>query len=166
MLGAKHVASFIGHDPGKALFVGLYEIGDSWPMTYEQYWKVPAHIEMKTFGMKGFTAEDPRKSLLWFDLGLTDFYTDWKGKLVIGWPGKELSWWRRAHSNIMPVLAVHEESRFDTAMPSWKYPANRGLTQDPVKFTQDVSYIRYMNRRIRCGAPELLKLYADRLPIL
>jgi len=24
MLGAKHVASFIGHEPGKAVFVGLY----------------------------------------------------------------------------------------------------------------------------------------------
>jgi len=27
MLGAEHVASFIGHGPGKALFVGLYAIG-------------------------------------------------------------------------------------------------------------------------------------------
>lgn len=36
MLGTKYVASFIGHEPGKALFVGLYSIGKSEPMTYEQ----------------------------------------------------------------------------------------------------------------------------------
>ena len=33
MLRAAHVASFIGHEPGKALFIGLYSIGSSRPMT-------------------------------------------------------------------------------------------------------------------------------------
>ena len=32
MLGTKYVASFIGHEAGKALFVGLYSIGKSEPM--------------------------------------------------------------------------------------------------------------------------------------
>src|SRR5664279_2906610 len=37
MTGAAYVASFIGHKPGKALFVGLYSIGASKPITQEEY---------------------------------------------------------------------------------------------------------------------------------
>ena len=46
MIGSGFVASFIGHEPGKALFVGLYSIAASKPLTYEQYWKVPAYVEV------------------------------------------------------------------------------------------------------------------------
>ena len=61
MLGTKYVASFIGHEAGKALFVGLYSIGKSEPMTYDQYWEVPAHIELRKFGMQGLRVNvDPR----------------------------------------------------------------------------------------------------------
>ena len=49
MLGARYVASFIGHQPGKALFIGLYRIEGSSPLTDEKYWSVPAFIEMKAF---------------------------------------------------------------------------------------------------------------------
>jgi hypothetical protein len=38
LLSAKHVASFIRHPSGKALFVGLYAIGKSRPLTQPQYW--------------------------------------------------------------------------------------------------------------------------------
>lgn len=117
--GVGHVASFIGHEAGRALFVGLYEIASSRPMTMDQYWQVPAYREMKAFGMRGFTADDGRASILWFDLTVMDSYADWKGKLVIGWPPPERSWWRRSHRNEMSVLAVHEESLLDAEMPEW-----------------------------------------------
>ena len=117
--GIGHVASFIGHDPGKALFVGLYSIDASRPLTYDQFWQIPAYIEMKKFGIRGWSKEDKRQSLLWFDLGLTDFYASWKGKLVVTWPPPERSWWRRAHRNDMPVYAVLEDSVLDAAMPEW-----------------------------------------------
>ncbi len=68
--------------------------------------------------MRGFTGDRP--SLLWFNLAPTDFYAHWKGKLVIGWPPPERSWWRRAHRNEIPVLAVLEESMLDAAMPPWE----------------------------------------------
>jgi len=86
MKGAGYVASFIGHEPGKALFVGLYAIGASKPLTPEQFWRVPAYVEMKALVMKGFTGGDGRSSVQWFDLSLTDFYAPWKGKLIVGWP--------------------------------------------------------------------------------
>lgn len=117
--GTGFVASFIGHEPGRALFVGLYRIGDSRPLTLAEFWEVPAYQEMKKFGMRGFTADEERSSVLWFDLDLTDFYAHWKGKLVVGWPSPERSWWRRAHRNDFPVLAILEDSALSARMPRW-----------------------------------------------
>jgi hypothetical protein len=117
--GSGYVASFIGHEPGKAVFIGLYSIGAFKRLTREEYWAVPAYIEMKDHGMLGFTEADGRTHILWFDLPLTDLYADWKGKLIIGWPPPELSWWRRAHRNEFPVLAILEDSHLDVAMPPW-----------------------------------------------
>jgi len=115
-----YIASFIGHEPGKALFVGLYSIATSKSLTYEEFWQVPAHIELKKkFDMKGFTEDSDRKTLLWFDLVQTDFYADWKGKLIVSWPPPELSWWRRAHRNEIPVTAILEDSALDATMPKW-----------------------------------------------
>lgn len=116
--GVGYVASFIGHEPGKALFIGLYSIGDSRPLTHAEYCQVPANIELRKYGMVGFTGAK-RKSILWFDFTLTDFYASWKGKLIISWPPPERSWWRRAHNKEMPILAILEESVLEAAMPEW-----------------------------------------------
>lgn len=122
MTGTGYVASFIGQGSGKALFVGLYSIAASKPLTYEEYWQIPAYIEMKTkFGMQGWDIrEEGQASKLWFDLALmADFYAHWKGRLIVGWPPPERSWWRRAHRNEIPVLAVLEDSALDAAMKKW-----------------------------------------------
>lgn len=119
MTTARYVASFIGHAAGKAVFVGLYEIKGSTRISRKQYWNKPENIELHALGMSGFTDDDPRDSLLWFDLALTDFHRDWQGKLVVGWPPPERSWWRRAQNNVMPVRAIHEQSIFEEAMPTW-----------------------------------------------
>lgn len=116
---SKLVASFIGTAPGRALFVGLYEIGDSTPLTYKAYWDIVAIQELGELGMRGFQEDDARDVILWFDLALTDFYAKWKGKLLISWPPPERSWWRRSHKNTMPVLAIHEESALVAGMPEW-----------------------------------------------
>ena len=68
--------------------------------------------------MRGFDGKK-RSSLLWFDLALTEFYSSWKGKLIVDWPPPERSWWRRAHRNDIPVWAVLEESALDAAMKKW-----------------------------------------------
>lgn len=118
MAGAGYVASFIGREAGKALFVGLYSIGESKPLTYDEYWKVPANKELKAFGMKESDGEK-RPSTLWFDLTLSNFYDSWKGKLIVGWPPPERSWWRRAHRNEIPIIAILEDSALDPAIPEW-----------------------------------------------
>ncbi len=119
MTGAGYIASFIGQEAGKATFIGLYSIGESKPLSYKKYWKVPANIELKSFGMKGFTGEK-RSSVLWFDLELmTGFYASWKGKLIVSWPPPELSWWRRAHRNEIPIHAILQDSALDPNIPEW-----------------------------------------------
>jgi hypothetical protein len=118
MTRAGYVAAFIGHEAGKALFVGVYSIGESRSITEEQYWRIPANVELKAFGLTTFSKES-RSSILWFDLKLTDFCAEWKGKLIVGWPPPERSWWRRSHRNVMPVLAILEDSALDAAIPQW-----------------------------------------------
>jgi hypothetical protein len=122
MKRAKFVASFIGHEPGKALFVGLYRVGEVNPLTQEQYWRIPELIEMRDkYGMKGFDADgEGRSFILWFDLSLTDVYAPWKGKLIVGWPGREINWSRWAGGAEMPVLAILRESELIKPMPNWK----------------------------------------------
>lgn len=120
MATANFVASFIGREAGKALFVGLYGIAGAKPITRDEYWKIPAALELQALGARGFGDHVTRPTILWFDLVLKDFYADWKGKLVVRWPPPELSWWRRAQNNVMPVLAVREESALDAEMPSWE----------------------------------------------
>ncbi len=121
MARATHVVAFIGHEPGKALFVGLYSMNGSKSITPKQYWQIPANVELKTFGVQGFTKESPRSSVLWFDLALTDFYAEWKGKLIVSWPPLDKNWHRWAHKprNNMPIVAILDESQLDAAMPDW-----------------------------------------------
>ncbi len=114
-----HVAAFLGRRPGEALFVGLYAIGRARSITYAQYWRSPAHQELKALGMEGFRRTASRRSLLKFDLTAVDFYPEWKGRLVVGWPPPERSWWRRAHRNAMPVRSILEESAFELDVPEW-----------------------------------------------
>lgn len=118
LLKAKYIASFIGHEAGKARFIGLYKINGASPMTYNQYWKRPENLEMKKFGMVGFQ-KDQRSSCLWFDLELLDFYAEWKGKLIVKWPPPERSWWRWAYKNEMAILTISEENALAKAMPDW-----------------------------------------------
>ena len=118
LTGAGYIASFVGQEAGKALFVGLYRIAGSRPITWEEFWSIPANTDLKTFGMEGFQGKK-RSSILWFDLQLTDFCAGWKGKLIVAWPPPERSWWRRAHRNVMPISAILEDSALDTAIPEW-----------------------------------------------
>jgi hypothetical protein len=118
--GTGYVASFIGRESGKALFIGLYSITASRPLTYEEYWAIPGNVELKAYGREENTSQaDWPPSQLWFSLELmTDFYPSWKGRLIVRWPPPELSWWRWADRNEMSMLAILEESAL-AVMPEW-----------------------------------------------
>ncbi|MBI1956298.1 MAG: GIY-YIG nuclease family protein [Acidobacteria bacterium] len=105
---AKYLASFIGHEPGEALFVGVYKVGRSRSVSFDEFWRIPANREVSKLGMTGLTKDGP--SCLWFDLRLTEIYQDWKGKLIINWPPPERAWCRWADRNEFPVKAILQES--------------------------------------------------------
>jgi hypothetical protein len=116
---ATYLASFIGQPGSKALFVGLYAVSGHRAIGRTKFWRIPENRELQKLGMIGYADSDPRPSVLWFDLKLTDVYRDWRGKLVIGWPPPEISWTRWAADNEFNVKAVLEESVFDKGMEPW-----------------------------------------------
>jgi hypothetical protein len=113
------LASFIAHGPARAVFVGLYKIEGAEPESSEQYWARPENHELVKFGLGSYSTAHSGPPSLRFDLSLTSFHEEWRGKLVIHWPPPERSWVRRAHKNQMRVLAIREESAFAAELPAW-----------------------------------------------
>jgi len=117
--GTGFVASFIGRESGKALFVGLYSIMASELIAYDKFWQIQNYIELEKFGLGWQVQGTNLPPILQFDLKLTQFYADWKGKLIVNWPPPGRSWWRWADRNEIPVAAILEDSALDAAMPEW-----------------------------------------------
>ncbi|HEY3637267.1 MAG TPA: GIY-YIG nuclease family protein [Rhizomicrobium sp.] len=116
MVGRGHLASFISHGAGRALFIGLYKIDAAKPVTFDEFLAIPRNVELRSLGME---SNRTRPLILWFDLRAEDFYPAWKGKLIVGWPPPDRTWYRRAHKNVVPVRAILEDSALDGAMPEW-----------------------------------------------
>lgn len=116
---AKYLASFIRHTPGTALFVGFYEVASSRRLSVDEYMNRPCHRELMSLGMTGIKATEGRESLLEFALPITDWHADWRGRLIVRWPGLERSWYRWASRNEFVVEAIAQESLFARAMPHW-----------------------------------------------
>lgn len=114
---ACYLASFIGHEAGRALFVGVYAVAGYQVLPARRFWSLPGNPELRELGTKG--PKDGRDSF-WFDLQPTPHMADWKGKLVIDWTGIERSWWRWASRNHLPVRAILDESLLVKAMPDWQ----------------------------------------------
>jgi hypothetical protein len=116
---ATHMVSCIRFGPGRALFVGLFEVGPTTPLSLEEFWKDQAHIELRSFGYRGFTEDEGRDHILSFSLKPHGAFQQWQGRLGLGWPGLERSWWRWASRNEFPVLFISEEDQLAGAPPSW-----------------------------------------------
>lgn len=114
MKNATYVASFIGDAPSRALFIGLYQRHGQELRTPDQIRAVPAIAALEGYGVGAET-----RSRLWFDLLLNeDFFPEWKGKLSIRWPGREINWHRRADRAEFKIICIHEESRLSKEPPA------------------------------------------------
>jgi len=113
---ATYLVSCIGHEPGKALFVGVYRV-DGWRnMTGKRWAAVEPGKKLIQLGVRG---PDSERQFRVFNLVCTKHLAAWKGRLVVEWPPPERSWWRWAGRNRMPVDAVHPESILVKQMPPW-----------------------------------------------
>lgn len=119
-----YVASFIGLEPGRAVFVALYQIRSSKSLTPKEFADIPEYIEIERLGGSFWFTEkmvtEGRSTVEWFDLVATDFYSEWKGRLVVEWPKPERVWCRRAQNNDLKVLFINEQSLFDEPKPKWR----------------------------------------------
>lgn len=117
---AEYVVSCIRHPQKSALFVGLYEIVGRRTITVEQCHARPKHQELVALGMSGIFATEQRSSLQEYGLSLTEWHADWIGRLVIGWPGPERSWYRWADRNEFAITEIAHESLLHAPMPAWE----------------------------------------------
>lgn len=116
---ATYVASFIRYGGGSAIFVGLHQVRSYRTVTTDECISRSPHQELMSLGMVGIKATDGRTHLLEFDLPVLGWHQDWKGRLIVGWPPPDRSWWRWADRNVFPVEAILPESQFAKAMPAW-----------------------------------------------
>lgn len=116
---AKYLAAFIRHTPGTALFIGFYKVDGFQPMSVEYCMNRPLHRELMGLGMTGTTASENRASLLEFNMPRTDWHGEWKGRLIIRWPGLERSWYRWLDRNEFIVDAIAQQSLLSRVMPPW-----------------------------------------------
>jgi hypothetical protein len=114
---AKHLVSLIGHQPGHAVFIGVYGV-DGWQEMTSQAWRaLPTSSKLLALGDRG-PAKD--RQIRFYDLPPKEELSSVKGRLVIKWSGLERSWWRWADRNDFPVHAIHEESVLSTSSaPAW-----------------------------------------------
>lgn len=118
MTGATYIASFIGQEPAKGTFAGLYRIGSHRELDLEGYNAFPGNSELKALGMAGRTPE--MGDCLAFELEQLDHWHEWIGRLTIDWPKPNQAWWRRASRGLFRVATIEAESRFVRAMPGWQ----------------------------------------------
>ena len=111
-----HLISFLGLEPGRAVFAGAFQIGDATPVSEEIFQGTPGQAELFELGQSRSTVSS---TITRFDLRLIPGWDRWVGRLVIDWPGKELSWFRLAEKNAFSITAITEENRFVQTMPDW-----------------------------------------------
>lgn len=117
MLKADMMVSFVGLEAGQAVFAGAYDIGSHRLIDSENFWSIPENAELKAFGMTGLDSE--RETTRWFDLEHNALMEDTFGRLIIGWPGLERSWWRWADRNVFPVIGLNDRSKFEPGDTPW-----------------------------------------------
>ena len=115
--GRGYIASFIRHGAGRALFAGLYPIGEN----HETMSRTKL-LQWYATAMK-YGADPPGGTGSRTILDLHDahpFYSELKGKLVIGWQGGDRTWYRRAQNMAYPIHAICEQSALtEQPVPDW-----------------------------------------------
>ncbi len=117
LLRANFIASFVADGSGRALFIGLYAIERTETVSCNRWLDNPRLrmlVDMDT------RPPEKREMIIWFHQNRVEtFFSDWKGRLCVGWPPPELSWFRRAERNSLPILAIHDEQKLVPRLPDW-----------------------------------------------
>ncbi len=112
------LASFIGMDPGTAIFAGIWRVRGYRPLDLSDLVPGSALTRLTDQGV-AYVTSPPKVDVL-FDLERLPAYTDWRGRLDISWPSRGFNWKLRAEGRDFPVRAIHEESRFSSKTLDWE----------------------------------------------
>jgi len=113
------LASFLSYGPGQAIYVGTYRIDGACDLDRGAFWSEDANQQLRALGTPGWREDEVRPTRLRVDLRRTPVSEEWRGKLIVSWPPPERSWVRVAANNVMPVVAIREDSAFAAAVPRW-----------------------------------------------
>lgn len=116
LLKAEFIASFIADGPGRALFVGLYQIDSSEVVPWERWLENPRIRELVD---DGSDMGKDRDNVIWFHQQRTTFCDHWKGRLVVNWPPPERSWYRWADRNRFEIRVIHEDDELIERLDAW-----------------------------------------------
>jgi hypothetical protein len=114
---AKHLVSLIGHEAGRAVFIGVYDVASFRSITVAEFEAMEPNRTLLDLGTRG---PEGRAETLWFDLRATSTFAKLKGRLVVGWPTPERAWCRWASNSVFPIETIHEESILVRGMPPWQ----------------------------------------------
>lgn len=114
LMNATHLASFIGDQAGRAVFVGLYKNNGHRITSFSDRQQIDSWKELVNYGVPNFLGD-----MNWFDLEPLPQLSKWSGKLVIEWKS-ERSWSRWAGKNAFNVLAINLDSLLKEDIPDWR----------------------------------------------
>lgn len=117
---AERVIAFLGDAAGRATLIGVYDVCGRQSMDSLTYWSNPLNTELRTLGMVG---PGDRSSIIAFhDLRLTSQLADLRGRLIVEWPGKEVSWtqWLDEREDRFRMIAIEGVSRFEAPPVPWR----------------------------------------------
>jgi len=116
---AKYLASFIRHETGTALFIGLYAVRDFRFLSAAEVQGRPRHKELVAMGMSGNFSAKNSEIIAEFNLENTEWAGDWSKRLVIRWPGADRAWYQWADRNDYRIEAVAPTPLLEHPVPSW-----------------------------------------------
>lgn len=117
---AKYLASFVRHDPGTAVFIGLFQVDDFEVRNSEEIEARPLHQELVRLGMSGDFATRHNRQVVEFELKLTDWAADWTNRLIIEWPGSDRAWYQWGGRNEFQIRALADGPVIANNMPEWR----------------------------------------------
>lgn len=118
---AERIASFIGHEPRRALLVGLFDQAGAKRVTLRACAEHHGFQRLIALGMDR-SEEVLDDEVLLFDLRPSQLLSEWKGRLTVEWPGSDRAWYRWAdpERNRFPLVAIPSESALVRDMPEWE----------------------------------------------
>lgn len=116
MASARYLVSLIANRPDTAVFIGMYRIGRSTPLTPTEY-RAQEHMT-RLFALDPWTETDVREGILQFDLQRMDELDTCHDRLEILFSSPR-TWLRKASSSSFPVVALHAEPVLAPVLPRW-----------------------------------------------